>query len=322
MSTATLRLDRAVADYLVYLQRLRGASERTLQAYRSDLSGFITIAGGDTAVATIEDRVVRRWLRVLGDRGLTASSVARHLSALRGLFAYLQRERGLSHDPTVTVRAPRRPRGLPRTYFGTEIDRLLDHDEPGFSGARTDALLEVMYSSGARTCEVRSLCVDDLGVGGIPADRSDLTVRVRGKGARDRYLFLGTAAVAALRRYLPLRATLLCDRNVPEPGYLFLSARGAALSSGGIAYLLDRRRRAAGITRHLSPHGLRHSFATHVLDAGADIRVVQEFLGHSRLSTTQIYTRVGMERLRSAYRDAHPHARRNLATEQHHESHS
>ena len=322
MSTAALRLDRAVADYLVYLKRLRGASDRTLQAYRSDLSGFIAIAGDDTVVAAIKDRVVRRWLRVLGDRGLTATSVARHLSALRGLLAYLQRERGLPHDPTATVRSPRRPRGLPKTYFGTEIDRLLDHDEPDFSGARTDALLEVMYSSGARTCEVRSLRVDDLGVGGIPADRSDLTVRVRGKGARDRYLFLGAAAVAALRRYLPLRAALLRDRNVPEPGYLFLNARGGVLSAGGVAYLLDRRRRAAGITRHLSPHGLRHSFATHVLDAGADIRVVQEFLGHSRLATTQIYTRVGMERLRSAYRDAHPHARRNLATEQHHESHS
>ena len=322
MSTTTIRLDRAIADYLVYLRRLRGASDRTLQAYHSSLSAFAASAGGDTAVETIADRVVRRWLRVLGDRGLTGASVARHLSALRGLFAYLQRERGLRHDPTVTVRSPRRPRGLPKTYFGTEIDRLLDYDEPDFSGARTDALLEVMYSSGARTCEVRSLCVDDLGIGGIPADRSDLTVRVRGKGDRDRYLFLGAAAVTALRRYLPLRAALLCDRNIPEPEYLFLNARGGVLSAGGIAYLLDRRRRAAGIARHLSPHGLRHSFATHVLDAGADIRVVQEFLGHSRLATTQIYTRVGVERLRSAYRNAHPHARRNLSTEQHHESHS
>jgi integrase/recombinase XerC/integrase/recombinase XerD len=293
--------------YLAYLRSVRALSENTVAAYRRDLTAFSRFClEGELDQDSPE--AVRSYLGHLGRKGLASSTINRTISGLRGYFRFKQRFGALTQNPLADQRSRQSPRPLPRFLFEEEMDRFLPPGPaaPGdFRAARDLAVFEFLYSTGARVAEVTSLDIGDV-------DFRRSHVRVRGKGGKERMVFLGPVAVRALKEYLQLRKEGVGP--VAEEGQaLFLNLRGGRLTNRGVRYILNRYARERGWTKPVTPHTFRHSFATHILDAGADVRVVQELLGHASLSTTQVYTHVGLEKLRKVYREAHPHARRRHA---------
>lgn len=281
--------------------RRRGAAERTRRAYRSDLEQFArwaTAAGIDPR--TSGPRELRRYAASLSERGIAPSSVARKLAALRALFRALREHGEVHQNPAELVGSPRRPRSLPRVLRPDELAQLLD-GIPARTALelRDRALLEVAYGCGLRAEELVRL---DLASVGFDAEE----LRVEGKGGKTRVVPAGEPALQAVTRYLERGRPALLD----EPGEqaLFLSKSGRRLSTSDVRRRLAVRVRAVALQGGVSPHALRHSFATHLLDGGADLRAIQELLGHSSISTTQIYTRVESARLLSAYRRSHPRA--------------
>ncbi len=289
-----------VADYLAHLVVERRMSPRTVEAYGRDLRQFL-----DWLVAERCDlaRVTRATLRIyLGrrrDDGLSARSAARALSALRGFFAYLLREGALTSDPSAQMRAPSLWHTVPDVLSQDEVEAILaapDTTTPG--GLRDRAMLETLYATGLRVSELVGLTLDRV--------RLDPGfVRVLGKGRKERLVPLGTSAVGWIERYLQVGRVGLDRHRRPE---LFLNLRGAPLTRQGFWKILRQHGRRAGITSHLSPHVVRHSFATHLVENGADLRAVQMMLGHASLTTTEIYTHVARERLRRLYDEKHPRA--------------
>lgn len=294
-----------VQRYLDYQRTVRGMADTSIRAYQADLRGFLEFAreAEISSATAIEAKLLRRWVREMSDRGLAATSVNRRISAIRGFLGFLAREGAIPGNPAEILRSVKTPKRLPETLFESEIDTVLQVEGDDFTATRTRFLLETLYSTGARISELCSANVDDL----VPRRRALL---VHGKGSKDRYVFFGAGAYAAMKAYLPLRQEFLTRRGLQDQKALILNLRGGRLTPRGAADIIVRRLQDSGLGKYLTPHGFRHSFATHLLNHGADIRIVQEMLGHSSLSTTQIYTSVGMERLRTIYRDAHPHARR------------
>jgi integrase/recombinase XerC len=283
-------------SFLRYLGVERNASPHTLKSYRTDLLEFrrFAAAAGTAAPAAVDTRTVRAFLAGLGERGLDPASVARKLAALRSWFRFLVRRGRLPRNPAATVRAPRRPSKLVSFLPIDETVALLDTAPPGGPrAARDGAVLELLYASGLRVAELTALDLDDV-------DAAERTVRVLGKGRKERIVPFGGKAAARLEAYLARRGT--------ARGPLFPNARGRRLGIRTMHRIVRAAARRAGLTRRVSPHTLRHSFATHLLDAGADLRVIQELLGHARLGTTQRYTHVGADRLMQVYDAAHPRA--------------
>lgn len=292
----------AIDRFLRSITAERGASPFTVKSYREDLlqlARFLVSAGvGGPAEAT--SVILRRFAGKLHEAGYAPATVARKLASTRSFYAFCQREGRVTGNPAKPLRGPKRARTLPRFLTGDEIGRLLAAprpDQPG--GPRDRAILELMYSAGLRVRELVGLDDADLDLAGS-------TVRVRGKGRRERLGIVGRHARRALEAWLaarPRQAT--ATRTVP----LFTNRLGTRLSVRGVARLLEKHLLTAGLAGRASPHTLRHSFATHLLDAGADIRSVQELLGHKSLVTTQIYTHVTTSRLLEAFDRAHPRAR-------------
>ena len=284
-----------LAAFLRYLEVEKHASPHTLKSYRTDLEDFQRfVAGlGLGSLSAVDVRTVRAFLAAVHTRGLDPASVARKLAALRSWLRFLVRRHVLGRNPAQLVRAPRLPRKLVSFLPIDETAALMA--APGErGGARDVAILELLYASGLRVSELVGLDVRDV-------DLAETTVRVLGKGRKERIVPFGTAAGRALRDHLVERGG--------TAGALFLNRRRGRLSVRSVHTIVRRRARAAGITRRVSPHTLRHTFATHLLDAGADLRMIQELLGHSRLSTTQRYTHVGSDQLMKIYDAAHPRAR-------------
>ena len=289
--------DPAVARFLRHLAVERNASPHTRRAYRTDLDDFARFcaARGAGSVAGADARLVRAWLAALHARGLDAVSVARKLAAVRSCFRFLARRGEVARNPARDVRGPRLPRRLAGFLPVDETHLLVEGRALDTTArARDRAVLELLYASGLRVSELAALDLEAV-------DRQACTVRVQGKGRKERIVPFGRQAAAALEQWLARRG--LTD------GPLFLNRRGGRLGVRGLHGLVRRAARAAGLARRVSPHTLRHSFATHLLDAGADLRAIQELLGHSRLSTTQRYTHVGADQLMKVYDAAHPRAR-------------
>jgi site-specific recombinase XerD len=299
---------RAVEAFLESLAG-RNASPGTITEYRRHTTEFLAFLASRGIAWTAPDRsTIRAYLSGLADRDLSASSVAGRLAAVRSLYRHALRDGRIETDPLAGVRAPRRPSRLPRVLTVDEAAALVT--APRRLRARDDALarrdaamLELLYATGMRISELAGLTLDRLDV-----DRRRL--RVVGKGEKERQLLFGAPAAAALRAYLAEGRPVLAARG-RAGGAVFLNAGGAALSARGARLVLDRWVRASGAPKRTSPHTLRHSFATHLLEGGADLRVVQELLGHANLQTTQIYTHLSDAALRSAYREAHPRAGRS-----------
>ncbi|MCU0723950.1 MAG: tyrosine recombinase [Planctomycetes bacterium] len=291
--------DPDVERFLAHLEFERRLSPMTCKSYRSDLQDFLAFlaSGGNAGPARGADLLaLRSYLLSLSDRGLSRATAARRLAALRGFFRHLRRSGRIESDPAQGLRTPRRGRPLPR-FLDEEQARTLV-EEP--AGARPDsvrdrAVLETLYGSGLRVAELVGIRERDL-------DLREGWVRVRGKGDRERQAPLTAAASEALRDYL-------ARSGLRGPGDLVFRNRfGAPITDRSVRRLLKKHVRAAGLPPATSPHTLRHSFATHLLNRGANLRAVQELLGHRRITTTQIYTHVSTERLKAVYDQAHPRA--------------
>jgi integrase/recombinase XerC len=289
-------MDGAVGSFLEYQSVERGASPHTLRSYAADLSEFARflaeekIPGWEAA----DTRAVRAFAARLHHRRLAKATIARKLAAVRSCFRFLARRGALAANPARQVRGPRLGRRLPSFLPVDETAALLGGaPEPSLAGSRDRALLELLYASGLRVAEGCGLDLDDL-------DEARRTVRVLGKGDRERVVPVGETALEALAAYL--------ERRGRRRGPLFLNARGGRLTTRSAHRIVRARARQAGIGQRVTPHTLRHSFATHMLGAGADLRLIQELLGHRRLSTTQRYTHVSPEHLMRVYDAAHPRA--------------
>jgi integrase/recombinase XerD len=290
--------DPDVERFLLTLQARR--SPRTVDAYRRDLTAFACFRGGPVADATVEE--LEGWLAGMRAAGLAASTIARRVSAVRAYFRHLILIGTKTANPAASVQLPRRPRTLPRALSPAETERLIDAAVGTTPRALRDrALVELLYGAGLRVSEATGLEKGSIGL-------EERIVRVLGKGGKERLVPLGRPAAEAVRRYLALGRPHLDRRYRPE---LFLNARGGALTRAGVFLILRRLAERAGLEPgRVHPHLLRHSFATHLLEGGADLRSVQEMLGHADLGTTERYTHVSDRRRREVYFEAHPHARR------------
>ncbi|MBI4355724.1 MAG: tyrosine recombinase XerC [Candidatus Omnitrophica bacterium] len=290
-------MDRYIERFLRYLDLEKNASIYTLRNYRIDLRGFRDFLK-DTPLDAIDYLTLRRFLAELRGKNLAKRSVARKLATLRSFFRFLLREGVLKANPAVLLATPKLDKRLPRFLGEEEVTRLVEAPQPTtLAGARDRAILETLYSSGIRVSELTGLRLEDV-------DLISGTIKVHGKGRKERLAPVGERAIRMLHRYLQLRA----DQKIKEPQWLLLNPRGTRLSPRAVERIVNKYIHQVGLQMHVSPHTLRHTFATHLLDHGADLRSVQELLGHKNLSTTQIYTHVTTQRLKAIYDKAHPRA--------------
>ena len=307
-------MERLQREFLEYLRFNRNASAHTARAYAGDLRQLLDFArrrlGREPAPADLDHRLIRAFLADLYERGRARASSARTLAAIRSFCRYLRREGILDDNPAALVAAPRPEQRMPAHLDVADMDVLLAAPDAATPlGRRDRAILELLYASGLRLSELVGLDLDDVNLGGR-------VVRVRGKGGRERIVPFHQRAADAIRDYLPVRHRL-CAPAGPEAAVrpagrgrdpLFVNYRGGRLSGRSVDRLLRRYVALSSTRLGISPHALRHSFATHLLERGADLRSIQELLGHARVGTTQRYTHVSAARITSLYRKTHPRA--------------
>ncbi len=302
-----------IAEFLGFLAKERQDSAHTIKAYGRDLSSFVEFCDhyhGDRSAwswTSLDRLAVRSYMGELRRRGLAKRSVARAISALRGFYRFLSVRHGVQENPAAAVRMPKLERKLPPVLDRVQVDVMFELAESlasggGFKPTRDLAILELFYATGMRLSELANLDMKQI-------DLISDQVKVRGKGRKERILPIGTHATRALRDYFTEREELLAEK--PRAGdrrAVFLSKKGSRLSARGVQHLVGRFLRMLDESSGFKVHSLRHSFATHLLDGGADLRAVQELLGHASLSTTQVYTHTSVERLKKVYDQAHPRA--------------
>lgn len=294
--------EQQIDRFIRYLEAERNASEHTIQHYEHDLQQFVHFLQQEAVpdFAAVTYLHVRNYLAVLNSKEYARKSVARKLSALRSFYLFLLREGEIEVSPFSYIRTPKQQKKLPQFLYVEEVQALLAAPDTSTPlGLRDVAILETLYASGMRVSEMTQLNVHDIQL-------KEGIALVFGKGAKERYVPLGEHAVAALQAYLERgRPSLL---KTAEEEALFLNYAGGRLSDRSIRRVVDKALQSLAEQRQVSPHTLRHSFATHLLEAGADLRTVQELLGHANISTTQIYTHVTKDHLQSVYNRAHPRA--------------
>ncbi len=290
-------------SFINWLETEKGYSANTVSAYSLDIMEFFKHCGQDHALADISTQQVRAYVFHLNSRN-KSSSVARKLSGLRTFIKFLLRANIINHDPLALVSRPKQPRNIPIYLTVDEIFSLLS--EPGAADSfaeRDRAIMELLYSTGMRVAELASLDM-------VQLDLAEGMARVRGKGNKERLIPVGNPAVEALKKYFPLREKVLIARikrgRPVEKEAVFFSGRGSRLTTRSVERLIKMYGRRAGILSRVTPHALRHSFATHLLEMGADLRLVQELLGHASLSTTQKYTHLNLNHMTEVYDKAHP----------------
>jgi len=289
-------------QYFQYLEHVRHLSANTLRSYRRDLELYFTFLESRSWQPESADAgKARAFVGFLSRRGLSSRSINRVLSAVRGYYRFHDRVGGKAGNPFSSVKCLKTESNLPAFLFEEEIEQLFEGQPEDFWQLRDLLILELLYSTGCRVSELASVNLTDL-------DLKEAVLRVLGKGGKERLVFIGSKASQRLREYLSLQKSQGLSK-VDGHKALLINRRGNRLSVRGIQLIVDRLLSSSGLIKPASPHTFRHSFATHILQEGADIRVVQELLGHASLSTTQVYTHLDMERLRRVYRSAHPHAR-------------
>lgn len=318
---STIAVTQLLDSFVDYLAAEKGCSDHTCRAYARDLKDFLAYftnwqstqgargkkgqgkeknSGGSADIEEISALVIRSYLGQLHRQQIKKTSIARKLSAIRSFFNYLEKHHVISQNPATLVITPKQDKPVPSYLTVDDVFRLIDSiADDSVAGKRNRAILETLYSTGIRVSELTGLDVENV-------DFANRTVRVMGKGSVERIVPMGQKAAAAMRDYR--QALYGNSAKTPDiwKGPLFLNKNGGRLTQRSVARMLDQAARAAGLTMPVSPHDLRHTFATHLLDAGLDLRMVQELLGHRQLSTTQKYTHVSIDRLMAAYDSAHP----------------
>jgi len=297
----TTIVEKAVAKFIRALQE-RNASPHTIKAYTTDLAQFAEFVGPQ-GWGDIDHVLIRGYLSSLYERGLSKTSVARALAALRSLYRWLAQEGVVDQNPAALVATPKLPRKLPRVPTIEEVNTVLDSKMPECSAfnQRDLAILELLYGCGIRNSELIGINVDDI-------RWSNEIVLVRGKGRKERYVPLGESANAAVRAYLPLRQKILAEAKRTTERALLINLRGGRLTTRSVGRIVKQIAVANGLSPDVHPHTLRHAFGTHMLEEGADLRAIQEMLGHERLSTTQRYTQLTVKHVMEVYDRTHPHA--------------
>ncbi|HLS61427.1 MAG TPA: tyrosine recombinase XerC [Virgibacillus sp.] len=291
--------------FIEYLQIEKNASPYTIQFYKKDLENFseFLIQEDIHDAKEIDQSVVRLYLTELYNKNLSRRTVSRIISCLRGFYKFLERENMVASNPFMLITLPKVSKPLPGFLYEEELVKLFEiNDLSDPLGQRDQAIIETLYATGVRVSECQGLLIDDI----------DFTVGsmfIRGKGGKERYVLFGQFAADALHTYLNDGRKGLLKKGDPNTDTVFLNARGTPLTTRGIRLILNKMVEKAALTIHVHPHKLRHTFATHMLNEGADLRTVQELLGHDNLSSTQIYTHVTKDRLRNVYMNSHPRAR-------------
>ena len=286
-------MERYIEKYVRYLEIEKNASKHTMLNYRRDLDEFKKFLG-ETQIENVDYLTLRKFLSALREKNLKSRSISRKLSCLRSFFRFLNREGFLKNDPTQAVSSPKLERYLPIFLTEDEVTKLIESpDAKELSGLRDRAILETFYSTGIRISELVGLNLENI-------DFFGAVVKVSGKGKKQRLVPIGDKALWAIRDYTEQR-----KQQAPA---IFLNKNGRRITDRGVRLVLDKYIRRTALRENISPHSLRHSFATHLLNRGADLRSVQELLGHANLSTTQIYTHLTTEKLKSVYDKAHPRA--------------
>jgi site-specific recombinase XerD len=307
-----------IDQFMSYLRNEKNSSEKTLESYGRDLSQFGRFICGDfgpgvrekyevraavdhddVRVVSIESDDITAFIEFSYDCGLKRSSIERRIATIRSFFNFLFNKGHVQKNPALKIGYPKKESRLPKFLHNNQVEAVLDFEPKSFIDHRDRAVLETFYSTGARVSELCSADVSDV-------DFDSNRLKVLGKGAEERIVFLTDGTGAALRRYLAERRKKF--KSVSEP--LFVNNRGGRITQRGVYDIVVKRARAAGMLDRVSPHTLRHSFATELLDRGADIRAVQEMLGHKNLSTTQVYTHTTKERLRKVFETYHPHGKK------------
>jgi integrase/recombinase XerC len=297
---------KSVTQFLRYLATERNASDLTIKSYREDLIGLMqwleTTLGSVPAAENLSPQTLRQFQSALQEAGYARTTISRKLASLRSFYRFAQRQGIATSNPAKPLRNPRRQRKLPHVLSTEEIGRLLAAPPSiDTAGLRDRAILETMYSAGLRVSEVVGLSDGDL-------DFEEQITRVRGKGRKERISPLGSYALAAITNYKQKRTRHAAEELKGRDAAVFVNRFGNRLTTRSVGRMLEKYIETAGLDTRTSPHTLRHSFATHLLDRGADIRSVQELLGHKSLATTQIYTHVSAANLRAIYEKAHPRA--------------
>ena len=290
-------MKKLIEHFLVYLRAEKDVSPHTIKAYTRDLREFDAFI--DKKPKSIDNLDIRTFLASLHHRNLKKSSISRKLASIRSFFKYLHREGYVKSNPAKLVSSPKVPKNLPKFLTIDEVFSLVETPKgETFKPTRDRAIIELLYSCGLRVSELTSLDISDL-------DIKETIIRVKGKGRKERIMPIGTKAMEAIKNYLPERISL----KKKSPG-LFLNNRGGRLTQRSVRRILVHYSRMINLTGDLSPHTLRHTFATHLLHEGADLRSIQELLGHSSLSTTQKYTHLDIRQLTEVYDKAHPMAKK------------
>lgn len=299
MTRPTVELRGWIRRFLRHLAVERNASTHTLRSYESDLTDFAVYlehSGAAGAVTDVDHLLIRSYLARLHQRGLAKSSSARKLAAIRSFFRYLSREGAIPRNPARVLLSPKSERRLPPYLEAVEVGKFVEIEGDSWQGLRTRAVLELLYGTGIRCSELVSLDIPEI-------DFGQRLARVLGKGRKERVVPFGSEAGRALEAYLRMRPTLH-----PKSDALFINSKGGRLTDRSVRRLVKARLKSLAMAQKVSPHTLRHAFATHLLERGADLRSIQELLGHVSLSTTQKYTHVTARQLLDIYKKAHPRA--------------
>lgn len=290
-------MQRYIDKFVNYLKIERNASEHTITNYKIDLKAFGMFLG-EKDVSAVDHLVLRKFLAEMRSKNYSKRTIARKLASLRSFFKFLFREGYIKTNPITAISTPKLDKTLPVFLDVGKVARLVScPSDETIAGLRDKAMMETLYSAGVRVSELVGLDIDDV-------DFISGVIKVFGKGSKERIVPIGEPALGAIRKYIDKRD----GRSVRDKDAIFLNKSGRRLTDRSVRRVVDKYIRLCSIAEHISPHSLRHSFATHLLDRGADLRSVQELLGHMNLSTTQIYTHVTMERLKSVYDKAHPRA--------------
>jgi len=288
---------RFIEKFINYLRVEKGSSPHTVKNYSLDLEAFAVFLG-DKDITSVDHLFLRRFLAEMRSKNYAKRTIARKLASLRTFFKFLYREGHIKTNPITAISTPKLDKRLPVVLDEGKVARLIEAPpDDDNMGLRDRAILETLYSTGIRVSELVGLDINNV-------DHISGVIKVLGKGRKERISPIGDKASAAIRKYEESKS----EKKVRDKNAVFLNKSGRRLTDRSIRRIIDKHIKAASIIEHISPHSLRHSFATHLLDRGADLRSVQELLGHMNLSTTQIYTHVTMERLREAYDKAHPRA--------------